>query len=110
MGLNAGRLRHRVTIQAPTRTQDPETGAMTTTWTALATVAAAIEPLSVKDYIAAQTLKSKVAVRIVIRYRADLKHDMRLIGPDGTLYIPQGFLPDPNSGKEWLTIPCSVEA
>lgn len=110
MGMNAGRLRHRVTIQAPTRTQDPDTGAMTTTWAPVATVSAEITPLSVRDLFAAQAVKSQVQVRIVIRHRAGMRHDMRLVGQDGTVYIPQGFLADPVTGREWLTIPCSVEA
>lgn len=110
MGMSAGKLRHRVRIETPSRVQDPETGAMTTTWTTLATVAAAIEPLSVNSFVAAQTLKSKVSVRIVIRYRAGMRHDMRLVGTDGTVYVPAGFLADPVTGKEYLTIPCSVEA
>lgn len=107
MGLNAGRLRHRVRIERPTRTQDPATGDLTTVWAEVATVAAAIEPLSARDFIAAQQVQSKVQVRIVIRWRAGLTHDMRLVGTDGTVYTPQGFLADPQTGREYLTIPAS---
>lgn len=105
--LAAGRLRHRVRIEAPTRTQDPNTGALTTTWTTVDEVFAAIEPLSANDFIAAQTLKSKVSVRIVIRHRHGLNTTMRLIGQNGIIYTPAGFLHDMDTGREYLTVPCS---
>lgn len=106
--LAAGRLRHRIRIEAPSRTQDPDTGAMTETWAEVVTVAAAIEPLSANSFIAAQTLKSKVSVRIVIRYRPGLNTSMRLIGSDGTLYTPAAFLHDMDTGRDYLTVPCST--
>lgn len=108
-GLNAGRLRHRVTIEAPQHTQDPQTGEIVTTWASFASnVAAAIEPVSVREFVAAQAVQSRIEVRIVIRYRSGLTPNMRLVGPDGTIYQPQGFLPDANSGREYLSIPCST--
>lgn len=106
--LNAGRLRHHLRIEQPVLAQG-ETGTTSTTWTTFVDdVFASIEPLSVKDYIAAQSIKSKVSVRIVIRYRAGLKSNMRFVGTDGTIYTPQGFLADPDSGREYLTGPCTV--
>jgi len=105
--LDAGRLKHRVVIEAPTRTQNPTTGEVMTTWAAIASVFASIEPLSAKDFIAAQTLKSKINTRIVIRYRSGLNTAMRLVGPDGTIYTPAGFLPDADTGREYLTVPCA---
>lgn len=106
--LAAGRLRHRLRIEAPQITQDPDTGALTTTWATVAEhVPASIEPLSVKDLIAAQSVKSLVSVRIVIRYRPGMLPNMRLINEaDGTIYTPHAFLPDDNSGREYLTAPC----
>lgn len=106
--LEAGKLRHRIQILEQSRTQDPITGSTTTVWTPVDTVWAAIEPLSARDFIAAQTLKSRVSVRITMRYRSGINTSMRLIGPDGTAYIPEGFLADPNSGREYITVPCSV--
>jgi SPP1 family predicted phage head-tail adaptor len=107
--LNAGRLRHRLRIEAPTHTQNATTGALVTAWYPVAEhVAAAIEPLSARDLIAAQSVKSQVTTRIVIRFRADLTPAMRLINEaTGTIYTPVGILPDPESGREYLTIPAS---
>lgn len=110
MGMSAGRLRHRITIEQPVQAQDPVTGALATTWATVATVAASIEPLSVKDFIAAQAKQSQVSVRIVIRWRSGLSHAMRFVGTDGTIYKPAGFLVDPESGREYVTCPCTVEA
>ena len=106
--LAAGSLRHRIRIEAPTRTQDPLTGAMTTAWTLVAEVFAAIHPLSVSGIIAAQSVKSKIDTRIVIRYRPGMNPSMRLVGPDGTIYTPTGFLHDMDYGREYLTAPCST--
>ncbi|WP_291986380.1 phage head closure protein [Candidatus Accumulibacter sp. ACC007] len=106
--LEAGRLKHRIVIEAPTRTQNPATGEVTTTWSPVATVFASIEPLSVKDFIAANTQKSKLSTRIVIRYRSGLNTSMRLVGPDGTIYTPAGFLADAGTGREYLTVPCAT--
>lgn len=107
--LNAGRLRHQITIEAPQHTQDPQTGEIVTTWVPFASnVAAAIEPVSVREFVAAQAVQSRIQVRIVIRYRSGLAANMRIVGSDGTIYNPQGFLPDPDSGREYLTIPCAT--
>ena len=108
--LNAGRLRHRLRIETLLTTQDPDTGAIAETWQTVAdSVACAIEPLSVKDLISAQSVKSSVSVRIVMRWRAGMSQTVRLIGSDGTVYRPLGFMPDPDSGREYLTAPCKVE-
>lgn len=106
--LAAGRLRHRLRIEAPTRTQDTTTGKQTTTWQVVVdNVPCAIDPLSARDFIAAQAMQSKVSVRITMRYRAGMKTDMRLIGSDGKVYTPVAFLSDADSGREYLTVPCT---
>lgn len=33
---------------------------------------------------------------------------MRLVGPNGAIYTPAAFLPDADSGREYLTVPCST--
>lgn len=106
--MDAGILRHRVNIERRVNSQDPETGAVTPAWVPVARdVAAAIEPLSVREFIAGQAMQSEVTTRIVIRYRAGLDASMR-IKHGKMIYLPAGFLADKDSGKEYLTIPCSV--
>ncbi len=85
--------------------QDPVTGAMTTTWvTEWASVPAAIEPLSVREFLQSQANQSEISARVTIRYREGLKPTMRLVHK-GRVYNPAGFLQDPDSGLEYVTIP-----
>jgi SPP1 family predicted phage head-tail adaptor len=107
MSLDPGRLRHRVTIQRPVTVQNVTTGELSTSWaTVVANIAAAIEPLSVREFIAAQGMQSEITARIVIRYRAGLTAEMRIVH-GSRVYNPQGWLADADSGLEYLTAPCS---
>nr|WP_298117427.1 phage head closure protein [uncultured Pseudomonas sp.] len=109
MGIHAGRLRHRIAIQQKIETQDTTTGAIAHTWQTIAgldSVPAAIEPLSVRDLMAAQAAQSEITARITIRYRAGLDATMRILHKD-KIYNPAGWLPDQDSGLEYLTAPVS---
>ena len=107
MALKAGKLRHRITIEQPGLTQDPVTGEMIAGWTVFADkVPASVEPLSARDFIAAQSGQSEISARIVIRYRPGVLPTMRIIHR-GKVYGIKGVLPDADSGLEYLTIPVS---
>jgi len=121
MSIEAGRLRHRILIERWAQQRDstgdalqnPETGEVLYAWEPVATVYAAIEPLSAREFIAAQALQSRVTARIILRYRAGLDASMRLVhmksgGVRGTIFNPEGFLPDVDSGLEYLTAPVSA--
>jgi len=104
--MRAGKLRHRVTLQSPGRTQDPATGEMIAGWTDVTTVWASIEALSAREFIAAQAAQSEITARVVMRYRPGVEATMRLKhGAD--VYNIHGVLPDPDSGREWMTLPVS---
>lgn len=105
MSLAAGRLRHRVAIQRRVLAQDTS-GNTTHTWANIATVWAAIEPLSTREFIAAQSVQSEVTARIVIRYRANIDASMRIVHKD-KIYNIHGILADKDSGLEYLTLPVS---
>jgi len=106
MALSAGRLRHRVRIERPSYEQDPVTGEMVKSWELVAEkVPAAIEPLSAREFIAAQAVQSQVTTRIVIR-RREIDATMRIVHR-GQVYNIHGVLADPESGLEYLTLPCS---
>lgn len=116
MNLAAGKLRHRVRIEKNDFVrdsdgdvvQDPVTGAISREWVPVATVWAAIEPLSAREFIAAQAVQSQVTARLTIRHRGDLNAAMRLVDVrTGRIYNPAAFLTDKESGLEYLTIPCS---
>lgn len=121
MSISAGLLRHRVRIEQfvldvdsnGDTLQDPATGATSGQWLEFATTWAAIEPLSAKEFVAAQSIQSQVVARIVIRYRPGLDASMRLVhmlggNARGAIYNPAGFLGDKDSGLEYLTIPVSA--
>jgi SPP1 family predicted phage head-tail adaptor len=106
MALAAGKLRHRVTIQEQVETRD-SSGDVLIEWEDFAVVWAAVEPLSVREFISAQSMQSQIVARITVRYRDDLTATMRILHRD-SVYNPQGWLPDPESGLEYLTAPCSA--
>lgn len=101
--MEAGKLRHRVSLQRNDFTQDPVTGAIKDGWTEYAKVWASVEPLSARDLIAAQGVQSKVTARMVIRYRADIDPAHRIVHR-GTVYRIEGILPDRDSGLEYVTV------
>lgn len=101
--LAAGRLRHRVSIEEPAETIDAD-GMRTKVWVNFADVWAAVEPLSAREFLAAQANQSAVIGKIIIRYRAGLRAAMRILFR-GQYYDLAGIIPDNVSGLEWLTIP-----
>jgi len=100
-----GKLRHKVAIQRPLRTQNQSTGAITVTWQDFYTgVYAEIAPLSARDFIAAQASQSEIIARIVMKYRPGIEADMRIVH-GAHVYNIVGALPDAKSGIEYLSIP-----
>jgi len=63
-----GKLRHRIDIEAATRTPDPATGEPVPTWNTIATIHASIEPLSGKYLEQARALVPTVTHRVMMRY------------------------------------------
>lgn len=116
MSFAAGRLRHRVRIDRRVESRDVY-GGVALTWAPLtgvaatSTVWAAIEPLSVREFITAAAQESQISARITIRARPGLDATLRLVhivnGVDGPIYNPAGFLSDKDSGLEYVTAPCS---
>lgn len=108
MSLSAGKLRHRLRIERPVYTQDQTTGDEVETWQTVATVWAAIEPLSAREFIASQSEDSKINTRVTIRFRNDVDASMRLFHAAKQMYYNiEGVLSDKESGLEYLTLPCS---
>lgn len=101
-----GKLRHRVLIQQPTQVQDMVSGEEVPGWADVASVWASVEPLSAREFIAAQAGQSEITARVVIRHRADIDATMRILYR-GQVYNIHGVLADPKSGLEYLTLPVS---
>lgn len=103
---------HLVDIEQQIQTQDSVTGEITIAWTAFKSgVFCDIAPLSVKDFIQSQSIQSDISVRIKLPYLTGLDASMRIIGKCGChldkVYNPKGFLEDPDTGQEYITVPCS---
>lgn len=107
MTLAAGRLRHRVRLERPVQTQDPQTGDVVTTWQLVREVWVAIEPLSVREFIQASATQSAIAGRIVARAAPDLSPTWRVVHK-GQVMNPAGWLPDKESGIEYVTAPYTL--
>ena len=76
--MRAGTLRHKVIIQVGTEAQDGF-GGVTLTWATFATVWAAIEPISGKEFFDSQQVNAEVTTRIRIRYLASVTPKMRVL-------------------------------
>jgi SPP1 family predicted phage head-tail adaptor len=72
-----GRLRHRIIIEQATETQDAD-GSVIETWSIYATAWASIEPLSGREYIAAQSTQADVTHRIRLRYLSGVTPKMHV--------------------------------
>lgn len=106
--LPAGKLRHRVILERPYFIQNSDTGDMVASWEQFATVWAAIEHISGREFVAAQAEESEVIGRITIRYRNDVLANMRIYHPaTGLTYDIQAVLPDLESNRKFLTLPVS---
>ena len=115
MSIDPGKLRHRVRFEEYVDVLDtagepgrgPQ-GEFVKEWQEVATVWAAIEPLSAREFMQSAAMQAQITARIIIRYRDGLAADMRIVHiAKGMIYNPAGFLADKESGLEYLTIPCS---
>lgn len=86
--MQAGRLRQRVTIQDKVVLRD-SFGEEIITWTDVATVWAGVEPLRGREFLEAQVQGADVTTRVIIRHRAGIRPEMRVIwtDDDGTAHI-----------------------
>lgn len=99
-------LRHRVTLQAPVDTDDGA-GGVTTAWSGVATLWAAIAPSapgSAGERIAAGRIEAAARLRLTIRHRADLTHAMRFALSGRVLAITG--IADPDGRGRWLVCDC----
>ncbi len=76
--MRAGELRHRIKIQQKSVTRGTM-GGETVTWTDVSTVWAAVEPISGREYYAAQQTQAEAQTRIRIRHLAGITTSMRVL-------------------------------
>jgi len=76
--MRAGDLRRQITLQSRSTTRDTF-GEPALTWTNVATVWAAITPLSGRELELAQAMNSEISHQVQIRYRSDVTSAMRVV-------------------------------
>ncbi|WP_434642754.1 phage head closure protein [Thermoanaerobacterium thermosaccharolyticum] len=102
--MNAGKLRHRATIQQLVSTDDGAGGSIET-WQDIVTVWAAIEPLRGNERYTAQQVQSTLSHKVTIRYREGIKPQMRLTYK-GRVFEVESVI-DVEERHQWLELLCS---
>ena len=98
-----GDLRRRVTLEQPATTADGM-GGVSTTWTTLATVWAAVAPKGGTEKLHADQLTSTITYDVTIRYRKDVDASMR-VGYEGRTLRILGVI-DQDERHRFLTLSC----
>lgn len=104
---NIGRFRKAVTIEQQVQTQDGTTGEITVSWVSFAQTFAAVQPMSGRELLLAQQVKSTVDTVIQIPYRDGVLPSMRVVRGDGLTYDINAVIEDGHTGRDVLTLQCS---
>jgi SPP1 family predicted phage head-tail adaptor len=104
--MKIGDLRQRITLQQSVKTPDGHKG-FTEQWQDLATMWAAVEPLTGREYFSAHQIKAEVTHRVKVRYRTDATTKMRFKLGDRALLIES--IIDIKERREMLEILCREE-
>lgn len=107
MIVDPGRLRHRVAIETPARSRDVY-GQKTPDYVHLATVYASVRPLKGDKRFTMQQVVPEVSVSVLIRYRAGVTPECRLVHR-GRFLLPRLVLND-REANEWLELICEERA
>lgn len=102
--MNAGKLRHRVTIQQLVKTDDGY-GGIVETWQDVATVWAAVEPLRGNERYRAQQVQAELTHKVIMRYRAGIKPQMRLLYGNRIFEIEAVI--DVEERHKWIELLCA---
>jgi len=111
--MKVGRLRHRIVLQQ--RADLVIDGEVVPGWTDLAEVWASIEPVSGREYFAAQQVSAETSTRILIRWRAGVNAAGRVLHqtnqsdspPEYDVYDITAALEDPVITRRWITLLCT---
>jgi SPP1 family predicted phage head-tail adaptor len=103
MRLDIGRLRHRLTLEAASRTPDGGGGAAET-WTTLAQVWGRIRPIVGTETFEADGIGGQISHEITIRYRPDVIPAMRIAAGSRRFEIVAVI--DIDERRRWLKCLC----
>lgn len=105
--MRAGRLRHRLTVQSISQSQDLVTGEIVQGWTDTGLkIWGSIEPLSVREFIEAKAAQGEVSARVLTRWNDGIDESMRLVNEKtGTAYEIKGPpMTDTVSNRHYMTL------
>lgn len=102
--MRAGLLRHRITIEALSSTQN-EYGEEVSTWATFVTAWAAKEDLTGGELFGAQQVSAEVGTRFTLRYRNGITPKMRVLN-SGDAYNIEAVL-DQDGKRRWLHLLCT---
>lgn len=103
--MQRGKLRHRLTIERPDKTQDPDTGKIVEVWTVVASrISAEVLPDRAGEFFGARQVQATTNALIRISHRTDVLPTMRAVhhvrpGFDEYWDI-QGVIPFQHGGQE----------
>lgn len=105
--MRSGDLNKRITLQAKSRVAD-DYGGMTVTWTDIATVWAALWPMSAKEQQRSMQETMTISHRVRINYRSKFSQAWRI--KFGNRYFNIVSFLNPNEYGEWLDLMCKEVA
>lgn len=105
--MRIGDLKHRVEIQAQTKSADGM-GGFAVSYSTLATVFCAIWPTSANEVISANSPSMVVTHRIRMRYRSTMKSSFRI--KLGNRYFSIISIINPNEANQYLDLMCKEAA
>lgn len=111
--MKVGKLRHRIVIQRRADVENIQ-GEVIPTWVDLAEVWGSIEPVSGREYFAAQQVSAEITARIMVRYLPGVNAAGRVLHQTNQSNSPAEYdiydvvsaLEDPVIGKRWITLLC----
>ena len=105
--LDAGRLRHRVSVQAPQLSAPGQMGdaaEVFQTIEGLSMVPAEIEWLDGRKLLAAQQVHAEATVTVLVRFDPRITQKCRLLTDNGHTLYPVASTPD--TLERWITLSC----
>lgn len=85
--MRAGKLRHRITIEQPTAGSADVYGERDDSWSEFAERWASVEPLTGREFFAAQQVQSAVTHKVILRHLEGVTEQMRIKHDSRYLYV-----------------------
>lgn len=112
--MNAGRLRHRITVRRQSNTKKADTGGLTRGWADLATATnlpAEVMSLNGREAVIGNVLQGISHFQITIRFRPDLKPSDQIVWlTGGNRELNLHSAEDRLGTRQWLTVIASTAA